>query len=235
MPLERAVTDAFIAKAYAGLKWPTGRTVIQHAWEVGEAAAKLLRTHLQKSWGECPPLSITDQIDQVLHAGLLHAAMERCATTFEEVCQITSLEVARIVGDISADVRLAEPQRIRDRIGRMGGGGDGKLLPQVVTLADSLCAVRHYKECIDAQPPLELAEWLQRDLETRTLLLAPLTQVRDHKSLDCWWVKVRDTASELSEACKKLVRQHQLAKRIADRKIKDAVTAGTTCRSKPKI
>ncbi len=237
MPLERAVTDEFILKKYLDLKLPTGRAVLQHAWEVGEAAAKLIRSHLHKSWGECPPVSIAEQIDQVMHAGLLYAAMDTCSMTFEGVCQVASLEVARIVSDISADVRLPEPQRIRDRIGRIGGGGDGKLLPQIVTLADMICTVRHYAQLLDQEGgvPFELLEWIHRDLETRTDLLGALTQVRDSKLLDSWWIKTRNTIGETSERCCKMMRAHQLQRRINERAQRETAQAGRTCRTKLKI
>lgn len=235
MPLARDVTDAFILKKYDSLLWPTGRTVLQHAWEVGEASAKLMRSHLTKIWGECPPVSIAAQIDQVEHAGLLYAAMQSCSTTFEDLCQLASLEVARIVSDISADVRLPEPQRIRDRIGRVGGGADGKLLPQVVVLADMLCTVRHYGQLLEQEPAYELLEWMHRDLETRDDLLGALTQVRDSRLLDGWWVKARNTINEATEQCRKLMRAHQLKRRIDERARKETATAGHTCRTKPKI
>ena len=216
--LDRKQTDDFIASSYAGLKWPCGRLVLEHAWDMGDIAARLLQRQLGKAWGNCPPPAIASQIEEMRHAGLLHAAMDRCAANFEKICELTNLEVAKMLGSYSADSRRPEPQRVLERVGRLA---DGKLMPQLLMLADVLCTTRYYTEWLKQDPGAELAEQTAHELEIYRILLNPLTEVRDCSMLVGWWQKARDETDTLTKRCRDYVRAANLAKRIEKKRLKD--------------
>jgi len=226
--LDYANTERFAAEKYRGRLWMHERTMWQHAWETAAAAEKLLGDQLAKNWGQCPPPTITSQIEQIKHAGMLHAVMDRCAVNFEEVCQVTHLEVAKIISGYSADPRLPEPVRVLDRIGRLA---DGPLLSQVLMLADVLCAVRYYETYLKDAPYGDVPA-IAHDLEIRRKYLSPLRHVVDSKLLHGWMRRGYAIIDESLARCNVVTREHNAQRRLVKRRQADAQEVLNTCRKR---
>lgn len=103
-----------------------------HLHEVATYCGKFVRKYYRDTHGFVTPGS-NEQIDAMIAAGYLHEAIYHAGRSFEDICDIASIETAKIVADASPDVRLPRAPRMLHFQSRVGASN---AFVQLVVLCD---------------------------------------------------------------------------------------------------
>lgn len=137
-------TLALISKYYSGKKSVGLRTLEEHCRRVANfsqsIAAKLFVDVKNENFSN----DVQANIAAVVHAGLLHEAINTGACSFEDIAENTTVQIADIVSNISRDFRLIETKRDIEFRGRVC---QSSIATQIVALADIIVTA---KEIMDA-------------------------------------------------------------------------------------
>jgi len=133
-------TTYFFAKThYSARQSIDGRPLFDHCKNVATLAEKIAVKLYSDIRGEFLSPESRDSIANIVHTGLLHHAIDIGECPFEHVVDVSSVQVAAMVADISRDFRLIETKRDLEYRGRVSQSPVGA---QVVVLADIICAAK---------------------------------------------------------------------------------------------
>lgn len=129
-------TLEFAKKHYGECKTPVGNAVFNHCQSVAVTAEKIA----QKLYQDVRPGyfsdSTKDSVATIVHAALLHDIFRVGICAFENVAEVTTVQIAAIVADISRDFRLVETKRDMEFRGRLS---QSPVAAQIVATADIIC------------------------------------------------------------------------------------------------
>ena len=129
---------------FAKRKYANQRTVFDinlytHAVAVARQAEVIAQRVYRDMRKDYLSESPKDSISNVVHSALLHDVLNVSACAFEHIAEITSVQIATIVADISRDFRLIETKRDLEFRGRLS---QSTLGAQIVVVADIICTTK---------------------------------------------------------------------------------------------
>lgn len=137
---------AAIAANYYKQKLSVGvQTLLAHCQSVAALSQKIATRLFADVKSDTFSGDTQTHIEAVVHAGLLHAAINVGACSFEDIAENTTVQVADMVATISRDYRLIETKRDIEFRGRIS---QSSIATQIVALADIICTAKEVMEVI---------------------------------------------------------------------------------------
>jgi (p)ppGpp synthase/HD superfamily hydrolase len=140
-------TMAFAQQCYANHTTFVNGALYDHCFSVARYAEKIAHKLYQDLRVEYAPENIDDALAVIVHCGLLHDVLNVSACAFENIAEITNVQVAAMVAAISRDFRLVETKRDMEFRGRLSQSAVGT---QIVAVADIICTAKLVAEAVDA-------------------------------------------------------------------------------------
>jgi (p)ppGpp synthase/HD superfamily hydrolase len=140
-------TYHFAAQCYVNKTTPVGEEMLQHAKRVATQAEKIAHRLYQDMRQDYLPENSKDSITAIVHCGLLHDVLNVSSCAFENVAEVTNVQIAAMVAAISRDFRLVETKRDMEFRGRLSQSPVGA---QIVVVADILCTAKYLSDAIEA-------------------------------------------------------------------------------------
>lgn len=137
-------TLALVTDYYKGKRSIGFRTLEDHCRRVADVGQKIAAKLFSDMKGEMFSADTQTNVESVIHAGLLHAAINVGACSFEDIAENTTVQIADMVSNVSRDFRLIETKRDIEFRGRVS---QSSIATQIVALADIICTT---KEIIDS-------------------------------------------------------------------------------------
>lgn len=129
-------TYSFAKTHYKDRQSVDGRTLLEHCKNVAILAEKIAVTLYEDVRGEFLPPDAKESIAAIVHTALLHHAINIGDCPFERIVDVTNVQIAAMVADISRDFRLVETKRDMEFRGRVSQSPVGA---QIVVLSDIIC------------------------------------------------------------------------------------------------
>lgn len=126
----------FAKQHYRDLKTNVGVDLFQHSQQVARQAELIAYKLYQDVRADHLPDDTKESIAAIVASALLHDVLNVSACAFEHVAEISTVQVAAMVADISRDFRMVETKRDMEFRGRVSGSPVGA---QIVVLADIIC------------------------------------------------------------------------------------------------
>lgn len=139
-------TYQFAAQCYAAKTTFIGEELLQHAKHVATQAENIAHRLYQDMRQDYLPENSKDSITTIVHCGLLHDVLNVSSCAFENVAEITNVQIAAMVAAISRDFRLVETKRDMEFRGRLSQSPVGA---QIVVVADIICTAKSLSSAID--------------------------------------------------------------------------------------
>jgi len=130
---------AFAEQHYRDLKTNAGINLVEHSKQVARQAETIAHKLYQDVRADYLPDDTKDSITAIIQGALLHDVLNVSACAFENIAEISTVQVAAMVADISRDFRMVETKRDMEFRGRVSGSPVGA---QIIVLADIICTAR---------------------------------------------------------------------------------------------
>ena len=140
-------THQFAAQCYAAKTTTVGEELFQHAQHVATQAEKIANRLYQDMRQDYLPENTKDSITAIVHCGLLHDVLNVSSCAFENVAEVTNVQIAAMVAAISRDFRLVETKRDMEFRGRLSQSPVGA---QIVVVADIICTAKSLSTALEA-------------------------------------------------------------------------------------
>lgn len=147
-PLQPILT--FAAQHYRDLRTSVGVELIVHSKQVAQQAETIAHKLYQDVRADYFPDDSKESISAIIHGALLHDVLNVSACAFENIAEISTVQVAAMVADISRDFRMVETKRDMEFRGRVSGSPVGA---QIIVLADVICTARDLLALINSKGP----------------------------------------------------------------------------------
>jgi hypothetical protein len=129
----------FAEQHYRDLKTNVGVSLFAHSQQVARQAEliahKLYNDVRQDHFSD----DTKDSVAAIVASALLHDVLNVSACAFENVAEVSTVQVAAMVADMSRDFRMVETKRDMEFRGRVSGSPIGA---QIVVLADIICTAK---------------------------------------------------------------------------------------------
>jgi len=209
-------TYFFAKDHYGNRKSFDGRLLFDHCKSVATLAEKIAVRLYSDMRGEFLSEESHDSIANIVHTGLLHHAIDIGSCPFERVVDITSVQVAAMVADISRDFRLIETKRDLEYRGRVSQSPVGA---QIVVLADIICSAREIMALTKANGKAAIPKSKKLLTQLDADLMA-LHAVSRYHMLQQYSTAARQLLKQVSQLFKEIRTQAKEARalaRLADR------------------
>lgn len=148
-------TFQFATQCYAAKTTLSGDNLMAHAKHVARHAEKIAVELYQDIRADYMPDDTKDSITTIVHCSLLHDVLNVSACAFENVAEITNVQIAAMVAALSRDFRLVETKRDMEFRGRLSQSPVGA---QIVAVADIICTAKGLSNLVDASGLAEAAK-----------------------------------------------------------------------------
>lgn len=145
VPLKQIL--AFAKCHYRDLRTNAGNSLIEHSKQVARQAETIAHKLYQDVRADYLPDDTKDNISAIIQGALLHDVLNVSACAFENIAEISTVQVAAMVADISRDFRMVETKRDMEFRGRVSSSPVG---PQIIVLADIICTAKDLLTLIGA-------------------------------------------------------------------------------------
>lgn len=135
--LSLAKTLEFAAQCYSDKKTTIGLDVFPFSKQVARQAEKIAKRLYLDLKPEYISDSAQDTITAIVHCAILHDVLNQSSCAFENVAEITNVQIAAMVAAISRDFRLVETKRDMEYRGRLS---QSPVAAQIVVVAQIICA-----------------------------------------------------------------------------------------------
>ncbi len=139
-------TFQFATQCYADKKTNTGYELMEHC----KCVARQAEVIAQRLYNELRPDYVSEHMKEtvaaIVHCGLLHDVLNVSACAFENIAEITNVQIAAMVAAISRDYRLVETKRDMEFRGRLSQSAVGT---QIVAVADVICTAKEIAKTVD--------------------------------------------------------------------------------------
>lgn len=132
-------TAEFAKQKYAPHQTFLGENLYAHCVAVARQAEVIAQKLYQDVRNDYMPDSTKDSITAIIQSALLHDVLNVSSCAFEHVAEVTTVQVAATVADISRDFRLVETKRDLEFRGRLS---QSSVAAQIVVVADVICTAR---------------------------------------------------------------------------------------------
>lgn len=139
-------TIQFATQCYSTKTTNTGEDLLLHAKSVARQAEKIANRMFLDMRPDYFPESAKDTVIAIVHCGVLHDVLNVSSCAFENVAEITNVQIAAMVAAISRDYRLVETKRDMEFRGRLSQSTVGA---QIVVVADIICTAQAIVRAIE--------------------------------------------------------------------------------------
>jgi hypothetical protein len=139
-------TLQFATQCYAAKTTNAGDDLLSHAKQVARQAEKIATRLYQDMRADYMPDETRDGVIAVVHCGLLHDVLNVSSCAFENIAEVTNVQIAAMVAAISRDYRLVETKRDMEFRGRLSQSTVGA---QIVAVADIICTAQALIKAIE--------------------------------------------------------------------------------------
>jgi hypothetical protein len=129
----------FAAQQYRDLRTSAGTSLVEHSKQVARQAETIAHKLYQDVRADYLPDDTKDSILSIIQGALLHDVLNVSACAFENIAEISTVQVAAMVADISRDFRMVETKRDMEFRGRVSSSPVGA---QIIVLADIICTAK---------------------------------------------------------------------------------------------
>lgn len=143
-------TWEFAKVCYAQKNTYTGEELLPFSKKVAGSAETIAQKLFQDLRPDYISDNIKDTIAAIVHCGILHDVLNVSACAFEQVAEVTNVQIAAMVAAISRDFRLVETKRDIEFRGRLSQSTVGA---QIVVVAQIICAARAALHALDIGGP----------------------------------------------------------------------------------
>jgi len=130
---------AFAEQQYRDLCTSAGINLVEHSKQVARQAETIAQKLYQDVRADYLPDDTKESISAIIQGALLHDVLNVSACAFENIAEISTVQVAAMVADISRDFRMVETKRDMEFRGRVSGSPVGA---QIIVLADIICTAK---------------------------------------------------------------------------------------------
>lgn len=141
-------TIAFAKETYADAKTQTSETVLAHCTAAARLAESIAQKLFRDMRGDVIPQDSQDIIEAIVHAAVLSEAINVNRRTFEQIADITNVQIASMVSALTRDLRLVETKRDIEYRGRLSVS---PLSTQIVAVAAIICTANSVVKLLTAQ------------------------------------------------------------------------------------
>jgi hypothetical protein len=205
-------TLEFAALHYGDRKTPTGVATLQHCKTVARVAETIAHKLYQDVRPGYFPDPANDSMITIAHAALLHDIFGVGTCAFEQVAEITTVQIAAIVADISRDFRLVETKRDMEFRGRLS---QSPVSAQIVATADIICAAKDLLNWIKQEDVLVLPKAKKTLTQLDGDLLA-IHAANKYYVLRMYVHAARNLLTDISQQIKNCKQRVKLARVIAN-------------------
>lgn len=137
--LQIETTVAFAKDTYGSAKTHTDAGVFAHCMAAARLAESIAQKLFRDMRGDVIPQDSQDIIEAIVHAAVLSEAINVNRCTFEQVADVTNVQIASMVSALTRDLRLVETKRDIEYRGRLSVS---PLSTQIVAVAAIICAAK---------------------------------------------------------------------------------------------
>lgn len=130
---------AFAEQHYRDLRTNTGKNLAEHSKQVARQAETIAQKLYQDVRVDYLPDDTKNSINAIIQGAILHDVLNVSACAFENIAEISTVQVAAMVADISRDFRMVETKRDMEFRGRVSGS---PVSAQIIVLADIICTAK---------------------------------------------------------------------------------------------
>lgn len=141
-------TIEFAEQQYQDHKTISGHKLIDHCRMVAKAAETISHRLYQDVRADYFPDSTKDSVVAIIHGSILHDVFNVGSCAFEQVAEITTVQIAASVADISRDYRLVETKRDMEFRGRLS---QSPVSSQIIATADIICTAKEMMKMLKAE------------------------------------------------------------------------------------
>jgi hypothetical protein len=146
--LQIETTVAFAKATYADAKTQTAETVLAHCMAAARLAEAIAQKLFRDMRGDVIPQDSQDIVESIVHAAVLSEAININRRTFEQIADITNVQIASMVSALTRDLRLVETKRDIEYRGRLS---ISPLSTQIVAVAAIICTANSVVKLLTAQ------------------------------------------------------------------------------------
>jgi hypothetical protein len=139
-------TLQFATQCYAAKTTNAGDNLLAHAKQVARQAEKIATRLYQDMRADYMPDETKDGVIAIVHCSLLHDVLNVSSCAFENIAEVTNVQIAAMVAAISRDYRLVETKRDMEFRGRLSQSSLGA---QIVAVADIICTAQALVQAIN--------------------------------------------------------------------------------------
>jgi (p)ppGpp synthase/HD superfamily hydrolase len=132
-------TLSFAKQHYGSRQALFGETLVEHCVAVAYMSETIAQKLYQDVRADFMPDDTKDSISAIVQTALLHDILNVSACAFENIAEVTTVQIAAMVADISRDFRLVETKRDMEFRGRLSQSPVGA---QIVVVADIICTAK---------------------------------------------------------------------------------------------
>lgn len=129
-------TVAFAKETYANAKTHMDESVLAHCMASARLAESIAQKLFRDMRGDVIPQDSQDIIESIVHAAVLSESINVNRRTFEQIADITNVQIASMVSALTRDLRLVETKRDIEYRGRLS---ISPLSTQIVAVAAIIC------------------------------------------------------------------------------------------------
>ena len=141
-------TLAFAQQCYVDKTTTTGQPIFVFCQKIAARAEDIAHRLYRDLRPEYVGGSLNDNIAPIIHCALLYDVLNTSACTFENVAEITNVQIAAMVAAISRDFRLVETKRDMELRGRLSQSPVGA---QIVFISHIICNAQAVMQLVDAK------------------------------------------------------------------------------------
>ena len=132
-------TLVFAKQHYGSRQTIFGASLVDHCVAVAYMAETIAQKLYQDVRADFMPDDTKESISAIIQSALLHDVLNVSACAFENIAEVTTVQIAAMVADISRDFRLVETKRDMEFRGRLSQSPVGA---QIVVVADIVCTAK---------------------------------------------------------------------------------------------
>ena len=136
----------FAAAHYGARSTNVGTNLLEHCKRVANQAETIAQKLYQDVRADFMPDDTKESIAAIIQGALLHDVINVSACAFEHIAEVSTVQVAAMVADISRDFRLVETKRDLEFRGRLSQSPIGA---QIIVVADIICTAKDILKALD--------------------------------------------------------------------------------------
>ena len=146
--LSIAKTWDFAKTCYAQKQNTAGELLLPFSKKVAGCSETIAQKLFQDLRPDYVSENIKDNIAAIVHCGILHDVLNVSSCAFEQIAEVTNVQIAAMVAAISRDFRLVETKRDIEFRGRLSQSTVGA---QIVVVAQIICSARATLAALDGR------------------------------------------------------------------------------------